>query len=225
MTVGSPRNLTPEQRRLVDSGLQKLGRQAASLARRWRRTKRAELFNVGYLALIEAAYRYDPSLGTFDTFSSKRTWGATLDQAIRDTYGERKLIKALVRVEARERETTLVELDEMITTDSPGVTRESVDREASDKAAMYVHSIVQAAIDGRAETNPEVLLARQQAIGQVRQAIETLPERDQRVYDRYFVQDLEMAQVAGELGISPSTAFRCMADVRDAVRRGLAGFE
>jgi RNA polymerase sigma factor for flagellar operon FliA len=194
-----------------------------SLAHRLRRrlpaqVELAELVSVGVLGLIEAATRFQPSLGVpFDAFARQRIHGAMLD-ALRSLDTVPRSVRRLQRqAEAaigqlrhrlgREPETAEIAaalgvsaaqyehmLDEMRQIELAVVRRTS----AADAAA----SLVDLAIDP--EAGPYVQLERSELRTRLAAALAELPERERHILALSYEDELTLAEIGAVIGVSES---------------------
>ena len=196
---------------LVRSMAGRLGRRLPS------QVELSELVSVGVLGLIEAANRYQPSLGVpFDAFARRRIHGAMLDAlrgldwvprslrklqrdldgtmaSLRHTLGrepEAEEIAAALGISTREYESKLDELRlaEVAVVQPSGTGDDSVDR-------------LDVAVD---EEGPYRQLERRELRTRLAEAIGQLPERERMILAMSYEQEMTLAEIGRVIGVGES---------------------
>lgn len=196
---------------LVKSMASRLGRRLPS------QVELSELVSVGVLGLIEAANRYQPSLGVpFDAFARRRINGAMLDALrgldwvprslrklqrdvdtaltrLRHTLGrepESAEIAAALGVSPDEYEAKLDELRlaEIAVVQPSGTGDESLD-------------LLDVAVD---EQGPYSQLERRELRARLVAALERLPERERQILAMSYEQEMTLAEIGQVIGVGES---------------------
>jgi RNA polymerase sigma factor for flagellar operon FliA len=179
-----------------------------------------DLISAGTLGLVEAAHRFDPSMGVkFSTFAYGRVKGAVVDclrnndqlakSAREQLTGLRKCIGEFRKSNARK--PTIEELAQ-----ETGMTEQGVLKYLSYEKWDYVGSLAANVTDTEGESRalaalipddedtPLQQLESKERVEQLSKAIELLPEREKQVIVMYYYEQLYMAEMAEILGISES---------------------
>ena len=196
---------------LVKALASRLGRRLPS------QVELSELISVGVLGLIEAANRYQPSLGVpFDAFARRRINGAMLDALrgldwvprslrklqrdvdgavtnLRHTLGrepEAEEIAAALGVSPREYDTKLDELRlaEVAVLQPAGTSEDSLD-------------LLDVAVD---EQGPYRQLERRELRARLAAAITELPERERQILAMSYEQEMTLAEIGQVIGVGES---------------------
>jgi len=196
---------------LVKALASRLGRRLPS------QVELSELVSVGVLGLIEAANRYQPSLGVpFDAFARRRINGAMLDALrgldwvprslrklqrdvdgamtnLRHTLGrepEAEEIAAALGVSPREYDTKLDELRlaEVAVLQPAGTSEDSLD-------------LLDVAVD---EQGPYRQLERRELRARLAAAIMELPERERQILAMSYEQEMTLAEIGQVIGVGES---------------------
>jgi RNA polymerase sigma factor for flagellar operon FliA len=196
---------------LVKSIASRLGRRLPS------QVELSELVSVGVLGLIEAANRYQPSLGVpFDAFARRRINGAMLDALrgldwvprslrklqrdvdgamtnLRHTLGrepEADEIAAALGVSTREYDTKLDELRmaEVAVLQPSGTGEDSLD-------------LLDVAVD---DQGPYRQLERRELRARLAAAIMELPERERQILAMSYEQEMTLAEIGQVIGVGES---------------------
>ena len=203
----------------------------------------SELVSVGVLGLIEAATRYQPSLGVpFDAFARQRIHGAMLD-ALRSLDTVPRSVRRLQRQAedaigslrhrlGREPEVAEIAAELGVTVDQYehmlhemrllelAVVRRSATREDG-------VSLVDLAIDP--EAGPYVQLERRELRRRLAAALAQLPERERQILSLSYEHDLTLAEIGQVIGVSESRVSQlrtqAIARLRSILRVWLASGE
>jgi len=177
-----------------------------------------DLLQAGMVGLIDAASKYDDEKkNSFATYAKHRIRGAILDSlrqldwASRDMRRRQKLVA-----------TAMTELTTMLQ-------RNPTENEVADKAGMDLEICRQTMTDLRngapvssshfasdnedlpvpdfpsaPETHPDFICGREQLRGVLDQAVNTLPDRYQKVVVMYYKNDMSMKEIGNVLNINES---------------------
>ncbi|HWB30804.1 MAG TPA: RNA polymerase sigma factor FliA [Vicinamibacterales bacterium] len=196
---------------LVRSMASRLGRRLPS------QVELSELVSVGVLGLIEAANRYQPSLGVpFDAFARRRIHGAMLDalrgldwvprslrklqrdvdgamSKLRHTLGrepEAEEIAAALGVSTREYE---AKLDDLRLADLAAVQAAGTGEESA--------GLLEVAID---DEGPYRQLERRELRARLVDALSQLPERERQILALSYEEELTLAEIGQVIGVGES---------------------
>jgi len=190
-----------------------------------------DLVQAGLVALTECAQKHDaPSEDGFAAYAKLRVRGAMVDllrSNSPDPRGSRARRKQFEREQARlaatlGREPSAAELAEAL-----GLSLEELHRARSDMAAVQISSIEETYSDSdcafaSGEVDAETALIRQEDRELVVAAIASLTDRHQLVIQLYFVEELNLAEIAAVLGVSVPRVHQLKAAALDKVRLRLA---
>lgn len=174
-----------------------------------------DLVGFGFAGLIEAKQRFDPTRGVqFNTFAYYRVRGSILDGVRKMAYMPRHAHRARKVAEAMD--AALEELGETRAANGPAsggappdlaATVAAIDDVLGKICASYVIAAV-----GQDETekqdNPEVAVAEAEDRARLRQAMETLPEREATVIRGLYFENRLLDDIGADLGVSKSWASR-----------------
>jgi len=177
-----------------------------------------DLVHAGILGLFDAATKYNPSKKVlFQSYAKHRIKGAILDSLRQLDWASRDLRKRHKQVEQATREL------------SATLERAPTEAELAEKMGVNVKRWRQMAAElrtaglvssssrgndqetdilpeypGKQEFRPDNMCAREQLRGVLKDAMQTLPERYQKVVFLYYSNDLTMKEIGGMLGINES---------------------
>jgi RNA polymerase sigma factor FliA len=177
-----------------------------------------DLVHAGILGLFDAATKYDATKNVaFSSYAKHRIKGAILDSLRQLDWASRDLRRRHKRVEAIARD-LMADLQ-----------RNPTEAEMAERMGVHVERWRQMMVDMRTvglvsasgrnndqedmpapdfpagpETQPDHLCAREQLRLVLREAIQTLPNRYQKVVLMYYSRDMTMKQIGGALGINES---------------------
>lgn len=217
-----------------DELVRRHGDLAASIARRYRGkgVDEDDLLQVAHMALLKAIQRYDPSIGTIRPYAAA-TISGELKRLLRDkgwsvrvprSLQERSLAVSKTADELAQRLNRPAEVHEIAAeldlTDDEVV-------EALDVRQAYASS----SIDKPAETtglsimerledeDVQLLLADDRVV--VEEAMRGLPERQRRILDLRFNEDMTQTEIADELGISQMHVSRLLASALKTLKKSI----
>jgi RNA polymerase sigma factor for flagellar operon FliA len=192
---------------------------------------REDLVSAGMAALAMAAKNFDPERGIpFGGFATTRIRGALLDELRSLDWASRSVRSRARRVDTAQQQLTATlgrtptqsELAETL-----GVAVHEIKSVSEDVQRAVVLSL-QGFAAGTAEdlvperaAGPEDLLVHREKIGYLHHAIEVLPDRLRRVVEAYFFEELPMADIAAELGVTESRVSQLRAEALVLLRDGL----
>lgn len=177
----------------------------------------SELVSVGVVGLIDAATRYQPSLGVpFDAFARRRINGAMLD-ALRDLDWVPRSVRRL----QRSLEDALTRLrhqlgnepaDEQIAA-ALGLSHERYERMLDDLRWTDLSLVRASARDDEGDgldlavdpdEGPHASLERSELKGRLTWALGEIPERERQILALYYQQDLTLAEIGAVIGVGES---------------------
>lgn len=177
----------------------------------------SELVGAGVIGLIDAASRYEPSLGVpFDAFARRRIQGAMLD-----TLRALDCVPRSVRRLKRQAEDAMARLRHVIGREPEaeevaaeiGVTPEQYQRMLDEVRTTEVANVRMSSKDGDGDLlslvidpdgGPHVTLERRELKRHLAAALTQLPEREQLVLSLSYVEELTLAEIGRVLGVGES---------------------
>lgn len=216
--------------RLVEQHLPLVQSIANKLKRSLGRTIELEdLVGYGTKGLLEAAERFDPTMGaSFSTFAYYRVRGAMLD-GLRSMGWYSRADYARYRAEERaneylqnqsERETAAKQASG--TRETPASALESIAEILGGVATIHMTSIEAAAtVPDERLPPPDADLVRVQDRARLRTAITRLPQRERALLEMYYFGDKNLGEAGEALGLSKSWACRLHARAVDLLREAL----
>lgn len=199
---------------------------------RYRRTglEYDDLYQVGQEALLGAAGRFDPALGSFERYVS-RTISGTLKRHLRDRgwsvrppRGLQELVLELRSVEQRleqqlGRVPTVAEVAEAAGRQPDEIVRS---RQA---ALAFGHESIDRPLEGEGQCREpgrtDAAMARAAGWAAVDSAMATLGEREREIVRLRYFEDLSQRQIADRVGLSQMHVSRLLRAAIDAMRRGV----
>jgi RNA polymerase sigma factor for flagellar operon FliA len=195
---------------LVRSLAQRLSRRLPA------QVERSELVSVGVLGLIDAATRYQPSLGVpFDAFARRRIHGAMLD-ALRQLdwvpRSVRRLQRSVEDVMTTLRHTLRREPEAEEIARALGVSATEYAGMLDDLRSADLASIRQTKDDGghllevaiEPDAGPYVQLERRELRERLARALGELPDRERQILALYYEEELTLAEIGEVLGVTES---------------------
>lgn len=195
----------------------------------------SELISVGVLGLIDAAGRYQPSLGVpFDAYARRRIHGAMLDALRELDWAPRSLRKMRRRVDAAvaelrhqlRREPNETEIARTLEMSESEYARVLDQLRAADLAVVRRSSTdgrdeLEVAIDP--EEGPHAHLERSELRAMLAEAITELPERERQILAMYYHEELTLAEIGQVIGVGESrvSQLRTQAIARLRARLGV----
>jgi RNA polymerase sigma-B factor len=191
-----------------------------------------DLQQVGHEALLRAAQRFDPNLGSFERFAS-RTISGTLKRHLRDRgwsvrppRGLQELVLELRRVEqtlvqALGREPTVEELAQEVGRSPGEVERASVAATAFDIGSLDATLESGDRPLGDMLGSTDAAMARAAGWVAVDEAIELLADRERDIVRLRYFDDLSQRQIAERVGVSQMHVSRLLRESIDTMREAL----
>ena len=211
--------LTVSQARRIEAGIPFV----EALARRMAATMPhsiglSDLVQNGVIGLIDAAHRFDDSRGIkFKTFAERRIRGAMIDALRKDAWprGVRRMRRELEAARAELRaslghEPSLADLAQAIGSDEKQLGKTLVRIHMIESTSPFSNagtvdeSQLPAVLVPAKPERPDLQYERDEVRNRVRNAIATLPAREQRVIGLYYYNEVTMKDIGAELGVNES---------------------
>ena len=194
-----------------------------------------DLVQDGVIGLIDAAHRFDDRRGIkFETFAERRIRGAMIDALRKDAWprGVRRVRRELeaarekLRVELGH-EPSLADLAVVVGCDEKRLSKTIVRINTIESTSPFSsgdqvdeHQLPAVLVPAEPE-RPDVVYEQTEVRERVRQAIATLPPREQRVIALYYYGEVTMKEIGQELGVNESRVSqlhaRALRRLRDAL--------
>ena len=190
-----------------------------------------DLVQYGILGLLEAEKAFDPSKGIpFDAFVRQRIRGAMIDEIRRMSDIPRSAVANLKAhndaskrlASALGREPTQAEIAAEL-----GLSDEAFQNERTHayRFQTLAYDDVEQEVEGvtaAPELDPSTLVAEQEGLDALQEAIAELPERDQLILQLYYVEELNLKEVGAVVGVSESRVSQLLTASAGKLRRLLA---
>jgi RNA polymerase sigma factor for flagellar operon FliA len=195
----------------------------------------SDLVQDGVIGLIDAAHRFDDSRGIkFETFAERRIRGAMIDALRKDAWprGVRRVRRELEAAREKLRaslghEPSLADLAQAVGSDEKRLGKtivriNTIESTSPFSSAENVDESQLPAVMVPAEPErPDMQYERDEVKTRVRNAIGTLPPREQRVIALYYYNEVTMKDIGAELGVNESRVSqlhaRAIRRLRDAL--------
>jgi RNA polymerase sigma factor for flagellar operon FliA len=195
----------------------------------------SDLVQDGVIGLIDAAHRFDDSRGIkFETFAERRIRGAMIDALRKDAWprGVRRVRRELEAAREKLRaqlghEPSLADLAQAIGSDEKrlGKTIVRINTIESTSPFSNADSVDEAQLPAvlvpAEPERPDLQYERDEVRERVRNAIATLPPREQRVIALYYYNEVTMKDIGAELGVNESRVSQLHARALRRLREAL----
>lgn len=195
----------------------------------------SDLVQDGVIGLIDAAHRFDDSRGIkFETFAERRIRGAMIDALRKDAWprGVRRVRRELEAAREKLRkslghEPSLADLALEIGSDEKRLGKtivriNTIESTSPFSSAENVDESQLPAVMVPAEPErPDMQYERDEVKARVRNAIATLPPREQRVIALYYYNEVTMKDIGAELGVNESRVSQLHARAIKRMREAL----
>lgn len=207
---------------------------AASISRRYRGKgiDEDDLLQVAHMALLKAIQRYDPTIGSIRPYAAA-TISGELKRLLRDRGWSVRVPRSL-----QERSLEVAKASDKLSQQlkRPPEPHELADRldmteeevlEALDARQAYVSSSMDkpaestgvTLLDRLEDDDLRLLMADDRVV--VQRAMSELPERQQRILELRFNEDMTQSEIADEVGISQMHVSRLLSRALDALRKSI----
>ena len=195
----------------------------------------SDLVQDGVIGLIDAAHRFDDSRGIkFETFAERRIRGAMIDALRKDAWprGVRRVRRELEAAREKLRaslghEPSLADLAQAVGSDEKRLGKTIVRINTIESTSPFSsaesvdESQLPAVLVPAEPERPDMQYERDEVKNRVRNAIATLPPREQRVIALYYYREVTMKDIGAELGVNESRVSqlhaRAIRRLRDAL--------
>lgn len=217
-----------------DELVRRHGDLAASIARRYRGkgVDEDDLVQVANMALLKAIQRYDPSIGTLRPYAAA-TISGELKRLLRDrgwsvrvprSLQERALEVAKASELLAQRLNRPPEVNELAA--QLDLTEQEI-VEAMDARQAYASSSIDKPLDTTGtsllerleDDDPQLEMADDRML--VEEAVKQLPERQQRILDLRFNEDMTQSEIADQLGISQMHVSRLLSSALKSLEKSI----
>ncbi len=195
----------------------------------------SDLVQDGVIGLIDAAHRFDDSRGIkFETFAERRIRGAMIDALRKAAWprGVRRVRRELEAAREKLRKTlghepSLADLAQEIGSDEKRLGKTIVRINTIESTSPFssaenvAESQLPAVMVPAAPERPDLQYERDEVKGRVRNAIATLPPREQRVIALYYYNEVTMKDIGTELGVNESRVSQLHARAIKRMREAL----
>jgi len=178
----------------------------------------SDLVQDGVIGLIDAAHRFDDSRGIkFETFAERRIRGAMIDALRKDAWprGVRRVRRELEAAREKLRaslghEPSLADLAAAVGSDEKRLGKTIVRINTIESTSPFTNadSVDEAQLPAvlvpAEPERPDLQYERDEVRNRVRNAIATLPVREQRVIALYYYNEVTMKDIGAELGVNES---------------------
>ena len=195
----------------------------------------SDLVQDGVIGLIDAANRFDDSRGIkFETFAERRIRGAMIDALRKDAWprGVRRVRRELEAAREKLRATlghepSLADLAQAVGSDEKRLGKTIVRINTIESTSPFSNadtvdeSQLPAVLVPAEPERPDLQYEKDEVKNRVRNAIATLPPREQRVIALYYYSEVTMKDIGAELGVNESRVSqlhaRAIRRLRDAL--------
>ncbi len=195
----------------------------------------SDLVQDGVIGLIDAAHRFDDSRGIkFETFAERRIRGAMIDALRKDAWprGVRRVRRELEAAREKLRaslghEPSLADLAAAVGSDEKRLGKTIVRINTIESTSPFSNADtvdetqLPAVLVPAEPERPDLQYERDEVKNRVRNAIATLPPREQRVIALYYYNEVTMKDIGLELGVNESRVSqlhaRAIRRLRDAL--------
>jgi RNA polymerase sigma factor FliA len=178
----------------------------------------SDLVQDGVIGLIDAANRFDDSRGIkFETFAERRIRGAMIDALRKDAWprGVRRVRRELEAAREKLRaslghEPSLADLAQAVGSDEKRLGKTIVRINTIESTSPFSNadtvdeSQLPAVLVPAEPERPDLQYEKDEVKNRVRNAIATLPVREQRVIALYYYSEVTMKDIGAELGVNES---------------------
>jgi RNA polymerase sigma factor for flagellar operon FliA len=194
-----------------------------------------DLVQDGVIGLIDAANRFDEGRGIkFETFAERRVRGAMIDALRRDAWprGVRRVRRELEAAREQLRrelgaEPTLADLAKRVGSDVPRLERTilRINTIESTSPMANLETIDSASLPAvlvpSEPLSPHRLFEQTETRDRIREVLETLPLREQKIIRLYYFEEATMKQIGRAIGVNESRVSQLHARAISRLRQAL----
>lgn len=194
-----------------------------------------DLVQDGMIGLMDAAHRFDEGRGIkFETFAERRVRGAMIDALRRDAWprGVRRMRRELEAAREQLRrelgaEPTMEDLARRVGSDVPRLERTIVRITTIESTSPMANletidsSTLPAVLVPSEPQSPHRLFEQGETRDRVRQALATLPRREQTIIRLYYFEEATMKQIGQAIGVNESRVSQLHARAIARLRQAL----
>ena len=194
-----------------------------------------DLVQDGVIGLIDAAHRFDERRGIkFETFAERRVRGAMIDALRRDAWprGVRRVRRELEAAREQLRrelgaEPTLADLAKRVGSDVERLERTILRINTIESTSPMANleavdsSTLPAVMVPSEPLSPHRLFEQGEMRDRVRQALERLPAREQKIIRLYYFEEATMKQIGNAIGVNESRVSQLHARAITRLRQAL----
>ncbi|MDE0747689.1 MAG: RNA polymerase sigma factor FliA [Porticoccaceae bacterium] len=189
-----------------------------------------ELIQVGTIGLIEAAKSFDSSKGVdFEIFAKNRIRGAILDQVRKMSYLPRSaMVNIREHNEARHklagkfgREPNQAEMAEFMEKDVHVYQKERNHAHQFQTISLEAQVPESVELSASGSNEPEAVLAKEQLMASLADAIALLPEREKTIVALYYVEEMNLREIGAVLEVSESRVSQVLSGITKKLRKNL----
>ncbi len=219
--------------RLVVENLGLIQHIVSGLSSRYpRHVDRNDLWNAGALGLVEAAQRYDSSVGIpFARYAAIRIRGSIIDSTRSRDWATRSVRRDLraIRMTEEDLRARGTEPDDELIAKALDMSLEDLRKRRADEVSstlLYLdrenddddNSLRQRVVDPSTATRPDTALESKELIGTLTEAVQSLPEPQREVVARYYLDGDLMRDIAEDLGITEARVSQIRSEALSSMR-------
>lgn len=195
----------------------------------------SDLVQDGVIGLIDAAHRFDEGRGIkFETFAERRVRGAMIDALRRDAWprGVRRVRRELEAAREQLRrelgaEPTLTDLAKRVGSDVPRLERTILRINTIESTSPMANletidsATLPAVLVPSEPLSPHRLFEQGEMRERVREVLDTLPAREQKIIRLYYFEEATMKQIGRAIGVNESRVSQLHARAIARLRQAL----
>lgn len=195
----------------------------------------SDLVQDGVIGLIDAAHRFDEGRGIkFETFAERRVRGAMIDALRRDAWprGVRRVRRELEAAREQLRrelgaEPTLADLAKRVGSDVPRLERTILRINTIESTSPMANletidsATLPAVLVPSEPLSPHRLFEQGEMRDRVREVLDTLPAREQKIIRLYYFEEATMKQIGRAIGVNESRVSQLHARAIARLRQAL----
>lgn len=190
-----------------------------------------ELVQVGVVGLLEAARQYSADQGVFEHFALARVRGAIIDEVRRMSSLPRSAVAILKQhggaahalATTLGRPPTHAEIAAHLGVDAEQYAQDRAAAQRFETVAIDEVSDEVLSLPVDDQDRPDRRLEFVQSIESLTSAIDALPERERMVMSLYYVDELNLREIAAVLGVTESRVSQILSGIVKRLRREVRG--